>query len=136
MSAARILTLYRAIFVALLSLASLQALLVGREGGHNIVLLAGAEIAAALALLWRPTQVIGACVLLGIFAVAQVLSALAGQWPTQFLQYAASTLLIVAMGRTIRSPREGARCVPSRILSDSGPPNPPQQPGRREQREL
>lgn len=113
MSAARILTLYRAIFVALLSLASLQALLVGREGGHNIVLLAGAEIAAALALLWRPTQVVGACVLLGIFAVAQVLSALAGQWPTHFLQYAASTLLIVAMGRTIRSPREGGRCARS-----------------------
>jgi hypothetical protein len=80
MSAARILTLYRAIFVALLSLASLQALL-----------------------LWRPTQVVGACVLLGIFAVAQVLSALEGQWPTRFLQYAASTLLIVAMGRAIRS---------------------------------
>jgi hypothetical protein len=100
MSTASILTLYRAIFVALLSLASLQALLVGREGGHNIVLLAAAEIAAALALLWRPTQVIAACVLLGIFAVAQVLSALKGQWPTQFLQYAASTLLIVALGRT------------------------------------
>jgi|SRR5580700_4897457 hypothetical protein len=103
MSAARILTLYRAIFVALLSLASLQALLVGREGGHNIGPLAGAEIAAALALLWRPTEVVGACVLLVIFAVAQVLAALAGQWPTRFLQYAASTLLIVALGRTIRA---------------------------------
>jgi hypothetical protein len=32
-----------------------------------------------------------------------VLSALAGQWPTRFLQYAASTLLIVALGRTIRA---------------------------------
>ena len=109
MSAARILTLYRAIFVALLSLASLQALLLGREGGHNIVLLAGAEFAAALALLWRPTQVVGACVLLGIFAVAQVLSALAGQWPTQFLQYAASTVFIVAMDRAMGGPRARAR---------------------------
>jgi hypothetical protein len=109
MSAARILTVYRAIFVALLSLASLQALLLGREGGHNIVLLAGAEFAAALALLWRPTQVVGACVLLGIFAVAQVLSVLAGQWPTQFLQYAASTVFIVAMDRAMGGPRARAR---------------------------
>jgi hypothetical protein len=109
MSAARILMLYRAIFVALLSLASLQALLGGREGGHNIVLLAAAEIAAALALLWRPTQVVGACVLLGVFAVAQVLSALQGRWPTQFLQYAASTVFIVAMDRAIGGPRDLAR---------------------------
>jgi hypothetical protein len=105
MSAARILSIYRALFVALLVVASIQALLAGHEGGHNIVPLAAAEIAGAVALLWRRSRPAGACVLLGVFACAQVLSALGGRWPTQFLQYAASTVLIIAMGRAISGPR-------------------------------
>jgi hypothetical protein len=105
MSAARILSIYRAIFVALIVVASVQALLAGHEGGHNIVPLAAAEIAGAVALLWRRSRLAGACVLLGVFALAQVLSALGGRWPTQFLQYAASTVLIVAMGRVLTGPR-------------------------------
>ena len=109
MSAARILAAYRAGFVALIWLASVQALLAGHEGGHNIVLLAAAEIVGAAALLWRRTQLPGACLLLGVFAVAQVLSALAGRWPTQFLQYAASAVFIVAMDRAMRGSRDLAR---------------------------
>ena len=105
MSAARILAAYRLVFVSVLSGASLQALFLGHEGGHNIVWLAGAEIAGALALLWRPTQLAGAAVLLCVFAVAQVLSGQAGRWPTQYLQYAASTLLIVAMSRSLHGAR-------------------------------
>ena len=105
MSAARLLTLYRAVFVALLSLASLQTLLGGE--GHHATLLAGVEIAAALALLWRPTQILGAGVLLVVFAVAQGLAALDGAWPTRFLQYAASTLLIVGMGQALQGPKGG-----------------------------
>jgi hypothetical protein len=38
-----------------------------------------------------------------------VLSALEGRWPTQFLQYAASTVFIVAMDRAIAGPRDLAR---------------------------
>ena len=109
MSAARILAAYRVTFVALLSCASVQALLAGNEGGHNIVPLAAAEIVGAVALLWRRTQLPGACVLLAVFAVAQVLSALAGHWPTQFLQYAASTVFIVTLDRAIGGPRGLAR---------------------------
>ena len=109
MSAARILAAYRAGFVALIWLASVQALLAGHEGRHNIVPLAAAEIVGAAALLWRRTQLPGACVLLGVFAVAQVLSALEGRWPTQFLQYAASTVFIVALSRAIGGPRDLAR---------------------------
>lgn len=99
---------YRLVFATVLSEASLQALFMGHEGGHDIVLLAAAEIAGALALLWRPTQLAGAAVLLCVFAVAQVLSALAGKWPTQFLQYAASTLLIVAMSRSMQGAHEAS----------------------------
>jgi len=101
MSAARILAAYRAAFVALILAASVEALLARHEGGHNIVLLAAAEIVGAAALLSRRTQLPGACLLLGVFAVAQVLSALEGRWPTQFLQYAASTIFIVALDRAI-----------------------------------
>jgi hypothetical protein len=108
-SAARILSIYRAIFVALIVVASTQALLAGHEGAHNIVPLAAAEIAGAAALLWRRTQLPGACLLLAVFALAQVLSALDGRWPTQFLQYAASTVFIVAMQRAIEGPRDAAR---------------------------
>jgi hypothetical protein len=102
-NAARLLTCYRVVFVALLSFASLQTMLGGE--GHHATLLAGVEIAAALALLWRPTQIPGACVLLGVFAVAQGLAALEGAWPTRFLQYAASTLLIVGMGHALQGPK-------------------------------
>jgi hypothetical protein len=102
-SAETILRLYRVCFVALITLASMQALFSGHEGGHSIVALAAAEIAAALALLWPRTQIAAACVLLAVFALAQVLSARAGHWPTQFLQYAASTVLIVTMGRALRA---------------------------------
>ena len=101
MSATRILTAYRVIFVALLVIASTQALLAPHEGAHNIMPLAAAEIAGAAALLWRRTQLPGALVLLGVFGCAQVLAALEGQWPTRFVQYAASTLLIVALGRAL-----------------------------------
>jgi hypothetical protein len=104
-SAARIMAAYRLVFVSVLAGASVQALFLGHEGDRNIVWLAGAEITGALALLWRPTQLAGAAVLLCVFALAQVLSALAGRWPTQFLQYAASTLLIVAMSRSMHGAR-------------------------------
>ena len=109
MSAARILAAYRAAFVALILAASVEALLAGHEGGHNIVLLAAAEIVGAAALLSRRTQLPGACLLLGVFAVAQVLSAVAGRWPTQFLQYAASAIFIVALDRAIGGSRALAR---------------------------
>lgn len=99
MSATRLLALYRITFVALLVLACVQTLLSEHEGGHEVVLLAGIEIVAALALLWPRTRLAGACVLLGVFAIAQYWSALAGRWPTHFLQYAASVLLIVTLER-------------------------------------
>ena len=105
MNAARLLALYRVVFVALLLLASVQTLF-GDEG-HHAGLLAGVEIAAALALLWRPTQILGACALLSVFGLAQGLAALDGAWPTRFLQYAASTLLIVAMGHALQGPKGG-----------------------------
>jgi hypothetical protein len=43
--------------------------------------------------------------LLVVFACAQVISAAAGSYPTRFLQYAASSLLIVAMDRALATTR-------------------------------
>jgi hypothetical protein len=107
MSPLRLLALYRLAFVALLTLASVQTLLAGHEGGHDTALLALLEIAAALALLWPRAQLAAAAVLLGVFAVAQLWSVRAGHWPTHLAQYAASTLLIVSLGRALK-PRRAA----------------------------
>ena len=100
MSAARLLTVYRVIFSALIVVASVQTLIAARED-HAVVLLAGTETAGALILCWRRTQWLGASLLLVVFASAQAMSAVQGEWPTRFLLYAASALLIVTMDRTL-----------------------------------
>ncbi len=99
MSAARILAAYRVTFSTLIAVASLQTL--AARPAHHVVLLASVEIAGALLLVWRRTEWIGASVLLLVFAGAQVISAIEGEYPTRFLQYAASTLLIVLLDRTL-----------------------------------
>jgi len=99
MSAARILATYRAIFSTLIVVASIQPLVAAPA--HHVALLAAVEIAGALMLMWRSTQWVGASVLLAVFACAQVLSAVEGEYPTRFLQYAASALLIVLLDRTL-----------------------------------
>jgi hypothetical protein len=99
-SAPRLLGLYRLIFSALIAIASLQTLLAAGEE-HGLALLAGSEIAGVLLLCWRRTQWLGAALLLAVFGWAQILSALQGEWPTRFLLYAASALLIVMMDRTL-----------------------------------
>jgi hypothetical protein len=102
-SATRLLASYRLIFGALIIIASGQTLLAAQPARHGVMLLAGVEIAGALILMWRRTQWLGACLLLGVFGVAQVMSAMAGEWPTRFAQYAVSTLLIVALDRALRA---------------------------------
>ena len=104
MSAERILFAYRVIFCALIVVASIQTLAVRLP--HHAVLLAAVEIAAALMLLWRRTQWVGAAALLAVLAAAQVLSALQGEWPTRFVQYGASTLLIVLLDRRLSGARQ------------------------------
>lgn len=104
MSAARILVAYRAIFCALIVVASIQTL--ADRPPHHGVLLAVVEIPAALMLLWRRTQWLGAAALLVVFAAAQVLSALQAEYPTRFVQYAASTLLIVLLDRRLSGARQ------------------------------
>jgi len=104
MSARRALAAYRLIFSALIAVASLQTLLAA-PGEHAVVALAATELAGALILLWRRTQWLGAGVLLVVFAGAQSMSALHGEWPTRFLLYAASALLIVTMDRALGAAR-------------------------------
>lgn len=99
MTAARILGAYRAIFCALILIASIQTL--AQPLPHHAVLLPGVEIAAALLLLWRRMQWIGAASLLAVFAAAQAVAATDGEYPTRFVQYAASTLLIVLLDRRL-----------------------------------
>jgi hypothetical protein len=103
-SALRALAAYRLIFSALITVASLQTLLAA-QGEHAVMLLAGTEIAGAFILCWRRTQWLGAGILLVVFACAQVVSATHGEWPTRFLLYAASALLIVTMDRALEASR-------------------------------
>ena len=98
MSAARILAAYRGIFGTLIAVASIQTLVAAPA--HHVALLAAVEIAGALMLMWRRTQWVGASALLAVFTAAQIMSAVDGEYPTRFLQYAASTLLIVLLDRT------------------------------------
>ena len=100
MSARRALAAYRLIFSALIIVASFQTLLAAQRD-HAVVLLAVTEIAGALILCWRRTQWLGAALLLVVFACAQLMSAVHGEWPTRFTLYAASALLIVTMDRAL-----------------------------------
>jgi hypothetical protein len=104
-STARILIAYRVIFSVLIVVASIQTLAEGSP--HHFVLLAVVEIAGALLLLWRRTQWVAAAALLGVFAGAEALAALEGEYPTRFVQYAASTLLIVLLDRRLSRPQPG-----------------------------
>ena len=104
MSAQRALALYRLTFSALIVIASVQTLL-GAHGDHAVLLLAATEIAGALIFCWRRAQWLGAGLLLIVFGCAQLVSALHGEWPTRFLLYAASALLIVTMHRALAQPR-------------------------------
>ena len=97
MIATRALTIYRYVFSALLIVASFRTL-AHAHGGHASVL-ASAEIVGALLVLWRQSEIVGAGVLLVVFAAAQVFSALEGSWPTRYAQYAASVISIVLLSR-------------------------------------
>jgi hypothetical protein len=99
MSPAQILAAYRLIFCTLIVIASAQTLIAAPE--HRVIVLATAEIAGALLLVWDRTQWAGAVLLLLVFAAAQVMAASQGEYPTRFLQYAASTVLIVGLSRSL-----------------------------------
>jgi hypothetical protein len=109
MSARRLLGGYRLLFCGLMVIASAQTLASAPAVPH-VVPLAASEILGALLLLARRTQGAGLALLLLVFALAQLLAALAGDWPTRFLQYAASALLIVLLDRAL-----GARATAAGI---------------------
>jgi len=107
MSAARILAAYRATFCTLIVVGSTQTLVA--RPAHDTLWLAAVEIAGALIFIWRRAELLGASLLLAVFACAQVISALEGSYPTRFLQYAASTALIVVLSRSPAGSRDVAR---------------------------
>lgn len=75
----------------------------GAEGhshtGLGLMLLAGSEILAALALLIGPFVRAAAIALLVIYAIATALSLAAGDFPLRFLYYAATALYLGQTGR-------------------------------------
>lgn len=107
MSVVRILSAYRLIFCALILVASIQTL--AQESGLHVAVLASVEVAGALMLAWRRTQWFGAALLLVVFAGAQMISAFEGEYPTRFLQFGASTILIVLLDRVLPQVHAGPR---------------------------
>jgi hypothetical protein len=107
-NARRLLGGYRLLFCGLIVVASVQTL-AHESAVPHVAPLAAAEILGALLLLARPTQWAGLALLLLVLAIAQLLAALAGEWPTRFLQYGASALLIVLMDRALGAPGSAAR---------------------------
>ena len=105
MNARALLVGYRVCFCGLILVASVQTLV-----SERVVPLATAEILGALLLLSRRTQWAGLTLLLLVFAGAPLLAALEDSWPTRFLQYAASALLIVLLDRAL-----GARATATGI---------------------
>jgi uncharacterized membrane protein (UPF0136 family) len=93
---------YRYVFAALIVTGSVEAF---GTHEHAAAILAVMEVAGALLLMWRKTQIVGAGLLLAVFAFAQALSAASGQWPVHFAQYAAATLLIVLLDRALVAAR-------------------------------
>ncbi|SRR5581483_3313220 len=104
-SAESVLKLYRWIFAILIMVASAQTLMFAGEVHRHVALLAAIEIVGALLLMGRRTQWVGACVLFIVFACAQVMSALQGEWATRFLQFSASVFIIVMLDRALMSVR-------------------------------
>jgi hypothetical protein len=100
MNSRRVLGAYRCSFCLLILIASVQTLLAG-PAAPQVVALAAVEITGALLLLWRRTQWLGLPLLLLVFASAELLAAHSGSWPTRFVQYAASALLIVLLDRSL-----------------------------------
>jgi hypothetical protein len=106
----RILAAYRWLFAALIIAASAQTLIA--EHAHHALLLASAEIVGALFFVCWRTELRGAGLLLAVFTVAQAIAMLGNRWSIHLIQYAASTAMIVLLGRALERavPRmEGAR---------------------------
>jgi hypothetical protein len=100
----RALALYRLSFCGLIIVASIVTL--ASDHADHAHLLAGPEIVGASLLLWRRSEIAGACILLLVFATAETFSALNGQWTTHFLHYAASVMFIVFVSRSLSIRRE------------------------------
>jgi hypothetical protein len=107
MNGARLLKAYRALYALLIILASVQTALAAYALPH-LLTLALVEIAGAALLCVRRTQRAGLVLLLLVFAGAQLLEALAGEWPTRYLQYALSALFIVLLDGALSVPRAAA----------------------------
>lgn len=109
MKPATTLAAYRLVFAGLLLIACAQELLGAHAHSLHATVLALAELVGALMLLSRRTLRVGAGLLLVVFAAGIVISSIQHSWPTHFLQYAASTALIVLLDRALPGPRGAAR---------------------------
>jgi hypothetical protein len=70
----------------------------------SIQLLAGAEIAAALAFVWPAAQLWAGGALVAIFAIATILDLKMGGAPVRFADYSATALILMFLESRLRVP--------------------------------
>ncbi len=107
MSAITWLELYRWLFIGLLCFSSTQTIVAahnldGHAGIHQIAL-GSVEIVGAILFLFRRTQVMGAGILILIFAVATILAAMMEELTGRFLFYAGTVAYILLTDRRLAS---------------------------------
>ena len=95
---------YRWLYVGFIVVASAQTVVEAHRHpagrfANGLLLLGSIEILAALLFLLHRTQLVGATLLLLVFAVAAVLTASQGQLPVRFLYYAGTAVFIVYLDR-------------------------------------
>ena len=106
MSSSRALLAFRLTFVSFIVFASARTIFEAgaiASSAHlastHLIALASTETAAAVALLWRRTERVGAVLLVVVFVVGAILDTRAGDIPVRYVYYAATTLFIVFLSR-------------------------------------
>jgi hypothetical protein len=97
---------YRALFVAFIVWASVQTIMAVAAGAahagmnpHFVFILAGCEILAAAAFMWRKIELWAAGALILIFAIASLHLALRGLLPAELIFYAGTVLFLLSLSR-------------------------------------
>jgi ABC-type uncharacterized transport system permease subunit len=108
MTARQTLLGYRCLFLLFILVASAQTLIEGLHqtgiDAFHLIVLASAEIVGALLFLIRPSQNLGAVVLLLVFAAAAAMTVAQGGNPLRFVYFAGTVLFILHVDASMTRP--------------------------------
>jgi hypothetical protein len=102
MASSKILSAYRATFVAIIIALSVQTMTYAKQFSDHHFWLAAIEIAACLLFLIRRTQIAGLALLLAVFSGAAIHDIVTGHIPFSLVLFGATAVTIVLLDRAIR----------------------------------